>query len=143
MDLAEAIWERYWPRLDSAFIVDFSKACLQHTDPSKGGADVTEGEQLEEKDKKLLELLNPTMPNNFALSSEEIRSLEAFLDDMVEAYNDYGAQYDLFTKCMRLFLFPSFPLFPLFPSSIRCRALRELRGVLHVMTLSLEIGDGM
>ena len=125
---AEAVLDRYWPQLDSSdSILDFAQACSVHTDPRKGNDD------LEEKDKKLLELFHPDVPNEASLSKDEMRSLEAFLDDMAEAYNDYGAQYDFFTKCIRLFLFP------LFPSSIRCRALRELRGVLHLLSVPSEL----
>lgn len=130
LDMAEALLERYWPRLKPfASIAEFSQACLQHTDPSKTKQD----EVLEDKDKKLLELFNPEIPNEVSLSSEEMRSLEAFVDDMAEAYNDYGAQYDFFTKCMRLFLLP------IFPSAIRCRTLRAIRGILHLLTLPTEV----
>jgi len=129
LEMAEAVLERYWPCLDpTVSILEFSHACLQHTDPSKMKSD----EALEEKDKKLLEFFIPEVPNELSLSTEEMRSLEAFVDDMVEAYNDYGAQYDFFTKCARLFLLP------IFPSEIRCRAIKALRGILHLLTLPTE-----
>mmetsp|Transcript_29925 Transcript_29925/g.83545 ORF Transcript_29925/g.83545 Transcript_29925/m.83545 type:complete len:323 (+) Transcript_29925:2-970(+) len=131
LELADTVLERYWPRLERpSSILEFSHACQQHTEPSKKP---NSDDTLEEKDKKLLELFNPEIPNEVALSSAEMRSLEAFLDDMAEAYNDYGAQYDFFTKCMRLFLLP------IFPSAIRCRVLWELRGVLHILTLPAEL----
>jgi hypothetical protein len=127
---AEAVLDRYWPLLDSsASILEFARACALHTDPRKGT------DELDANDKKLLELFDPDIPNEASLTKEEMRSLEAFLDDMTEAYNDYGAQYDFFTKCMRLFLLP------IFPSSIRCRALRDLRGVFHLLSLPTELNN--
>lgn len=130
LELAEALLERYWPRLTAMSIGDYARACLSHTDPSNAKQD-----DLEEKDKKLLEFFEPQTTKDLILSKKEMKSLEAFLDDLVEAYNDYGAQYDFFTKCMRLFLLPSFPV------TIRCRALRDLRGILHLLTLPSEVDN--
>lgn len=59
----------------------------------------------------------------------------AFLEDLATAYRDYGAQYDFFTKCIRVFLLP------MFPSLIRCRGLKELQNMLHLLTLSRETED--
>jgi len=61
--------------------------------------------------------------------------METFVEDLVTAYRDYGAQYDFFTKCIRVFLLP------MFPPSIRCRGLRELENMLHLLTLSKESED--
>jgi hypothetical protein len=137
MDSAEAVLERYWHHLDQPSILDFCKACLRHVEPAKKGDSAeNEDEQLEEeKAKKLLELFSPEAPNELALTSEEMRSLDAFLDDLSEAYNDYGAQYDFFTQCIRLFLLP------VFPSMIRCRTLRELGSMFHLLTLPKEMED--
>jgi hypothetical protein len=143
---AEAVLDKYWLRLegDESSIFEFSKACLEHTNPAKKGGAASkiengadeEEEELDEKDQKLLEMFHPDTKNDdISLSSEEMRSLEAFLDDLCLAYNDYGAQYDFFTKCMRLFLLP------MFPSSIQCRAIGELKGFLHLMTLPVELED--
>jgi hypothetical protein len=142
LEKAEAVLDRYWHQLDQASVlIEFSKACLQHTEPTKKTASSTtenedeEEEELEEKDLKLFELFNPQQTSNVALSSDEMRSLVAFIEDLSTAYNDYGAQYNFFTKCMRLFLLP------VFPSSIRCRTLRELRDMLHLFTLPRELED--
>lgn len=129
---AESLLDLFWSQVVAAktgdVIADFAKECKVHTDPRKKSE-----EDLEDKDRKLLELFDPEVPNEVSLSKEEMRSLEAFLDDMVEAYNDYGAQYEFFTKCVRLFLLP------VFPAAIRCRALRDLRGVLHLLSLPFEV----
>ena len=135
LDTAEAVFDRYWNRLTQASLFEFSNACFQHTEPAKKAETENEGEELEEKDRKLFELFNPDTPNNVALPSKEMRSLESFLEDLSTAFIDYGAQYNIFTKCMRVFLLP------IVPSSIRCRALRDLRGVLHLLTLPSEMED--
>jgi hypothetical protein len=146
---AEAVLDKYWLRLenDESSIFEFCKACLEHTNPAKKGRaasktenggddDEEEEDELDEKDQKLLDMFHPDTKNdNISLSSEEMRSLEAFLDDLCLAYNDYGAQYDFFTKCMRLFLLP------MFPSSIQCRAIGELKGFFHLLTLPVELED--
>jgi hypothetical protein len=133
IDSAEAVLDRYCQKLDDLSIVHFSKACYQHTELPKqtlSGGD----QELEATDKKLLEeLLNhPDSYIGISLSQKEMRALEALLEDLVSAYRDFGAQYAFFTKCMRLFLSP------IFPSSIRCRTLRELRGIIHLLTLPEE-----
>ena len=139
LDTAEAVLDRYVDQLEQASVFEFSQACLQHTQPAKitksssTGNDGEEEVELEEKDKKLFELFNPSQTTNIALSKEEMRSLGAFIEDLSTAYNDYGAQYDFFTKCMRLFLLP------VFPSPIRRRTLRELRDILHLFTLPREM----
>jgi hypothetical protein len=134
VELAEAVFEKYCSQLQYSSLPDFSKACFHHTEPAKKELEKGEDDQPgEEKDKRLLlELLNPDSHRDTSLPPEEMRSLEALLEDMVSAYRDFGAQYSFFTKCMRLFLSP------IFPSSIRSRTLRELRGILHLLTLPEE-----
>jgi hypothetical protein len=136
VDLAEAVVDRYLHRLDRTSVHEFGKACLQHAAPAKKRRGASEEEEkLDEKDQLLMAMFNPESSNDAALSSEEMRSLEAFLEDMSSAYTDYGGQYNFFTKCMRLFLVP------VFPSVIRCRTMQELRGILHLLTLSGESED--
>jgi hypothetical protein len=136
VDSAEAVLDRYLHRLDRTSVHEFGKACLQHTAPAKKRRGANEEEdKLDEKDQLLMAMFSPESSNDAALSSEEMRSLEALLEDMASAYTDYGAQYNLFTKCIRLFLVP------VFPSVIRCRTMQELRGILHLLTLSGESED--
>eukprot|EP00980_Cylindrotheca_fusiformis_P002840 scaffold672_cov126-Cylindrotheca_fusiformis.AAC.41 len=133
-ETAEAVLERYCNQLQHSTLAHFSKACFQHTEPAK--KQTTQGENelpVEENEKRLLEeLLKSESQTNASLPAGEMRALEALLEDMVSAYRDFGAQYAFFTKCMRLFLSP------LFPSSIRCQMLRELRGMLHLLTIPEE-----
>ena len=62
-------------------------------------------------------------------SSATLRSIEALVDDLTDAYLDYGAQYPFFTKCLRLFLANGFP------AKIRCTVIQRLRGALHLLSL--------
>lgn len=133
-ELAEALLERYCSQLQFSSLPEFSKACFQHTEPAKKSIQQGEDDQpLGEKEQKLLDaLLHPDSGSNTSLPAGEIRALEALLEDLVAAYRDFGAQYSFFTKCMRQFLSP------IFPSSIRSSTLRELRGILHLLTLPEE-----
>jgi len=99
-----------------------------------------EEDALEEKDKKLLDDFVTAMnvnSKNCQFSPEQHRAIEAFVEDLTTAYRDYGAQYDFFTKCIRVFLLP------IFPASIRCRALKELENMLHLLTTPKEYEDGI
>ena len=130
MESAEMLLELYIRGIDHSSLYDFSRACFQHTEPSKGEKSSASTDQ----DKELLEkLLNPDSLGGTLLPPGEMRALEALLEDMMSAYRDYGAQYPFFTKCVRLFLSP------VFPSSIQCKALVELRGIHHLLTLPDEI----
>jgi len=80
--------------------------------------------------------LTKSSSNFLSFSPEQHRAIEAFVEDLTTAYRDYGAQYDFFTKCIRVFLLP------IFPPSIRCRALKELENMLHLLTISKEYEDG-
>jgi len=130
-----ALFEKYCSQLDESTLVELSKACILHTEPTKKEVVEADGdESISEKEKALInKLLNPSMKTDINLSPEEVRSLEALLEDVISAYRDYGAQYSFFTKCVRLFLSP------VYPSSIRCRTMQELRYMLHLLTLSDDI----
>ena len=124
-------------------LVNFCRECLAHSTPKnvvkaskEDGEDGNEGDVVDEKDEKLLEdFLNSDDPSTLVsqISPEELRSLEAFVEDMAKSYREYGAQFDLCTKCIRIFLLPCFP------PSIRCRVLQELQGMFHLLTLPKEM----
>jgi hypothetical protein len=143
-ETAESVFDRYWPQLNPSAVAKFKEECLQHTNPSKQhsnaeGTDGNDDEELDDKDMKLFDMLTQTSSSTSSSDSEwsreEFQSTEAFLEDLATAYTDYGAQYPFFTKCMRVFLSPYFP------AKIRLRALRELRGMWHVLTLESETQD--
>mmetsp|Transcript_21093 Transcript_21093/g.23613 ORF Transcript_21093/g.23613 Transcript_21093/m.23613 type:complete len:1291 (+) Transcript_21093:89-3961(+) len=123
-------------------IIDFCQECLDHSgrDTKNAVNNHEEEDALEEKDKKLLDDFVTAMnanSKNCQFSPEQLRAIEAFVEDLTTAYRDYGAQYDFFTKCIRVFLLP------IFPASIRCRALKELENMLHLLTISKEYEDGI
>jgi hypothetical protein len=149
-DPAEAVLNRYLPRLDGESAHHFAMACLEHTEPNKKqhtGASALHkevNEELDDKEKLEKKLASMFLPEESATtgsggdiiwSSQEMKAVEALLEDLLSAYTDYGAQYNFFTKCMRLFLLP------VFPSSLRCRVLNELRGMIHLLTLPDEIEE--
>ena len=133
-------------------VIEFCQECFDHssaghdnknnnslTGSSNGEEDDLNEDAMEEKDKKLLDDFAVAMSGNTNSSitnsqipSEQYRAIEAFVEDLTTAYRDYGAQYDFYTKCIRVFLLP------MFPTSIRCRALKELDNMLHLLTLTKE-----
>lgn len=134
-ETACALFEKYCSQLNETSLSELSEACQSHTEPTKKEVIDPEADQnTNDKEKALLDkLLNhPNSKTIIDLSPEAMRSLEALLEDVISAYRDYGAQYSFFTKCVRLFLSP------LYPPSIRCRAIQELRGMLHLLTLADE-----
>jgi len=144
LNTGEVVLDRYLQNFgcNENDITDFCQECLDHSGHTGKMERSDDGEEahdaLEEKDKKLLDDFANALTINLAdskLSSEQIRALVAFLEDLATAYRDYGAQYDFFTKCIRVFLLP------MFPSLIRCRGLKELQNMLHLLTLSRETED--
>ena len=141
--LVEAVLDIYLRRVDRISVDDFATACLQHSNPTKkeqAESDQQEDIELNENEKKAASLFHKELTTTSAsdysnLSSKQMRALMAFLEDLTSAYTDYGAQYSFFTKCMRIFLLP------IFPSPLRCHVLRELRGMLHLLTLPHEFDD--
>jgi hypothetical protein len=111
----------------------FSQACFDHSQISRNQqvASGTESEELNPEDEKLLSML---LGENES-TTKELRPLIDFVSDLTNAYIAFGAQYEVFTKCIRVFLSVSFP------SRIRCEAIRLLRDVLHLLTLPSEEAD--
>jgi hypothetical protein len=144
-EAGEAIIDRYLKLFGEHEddLVNFCRECFAHSTPktevkatTDDGDDDKEEDVIDEKDEKLLEdFLNNEDPSTLVsqISPEELRSLGAFVEDMAKSYREYGAQFDLCTKCIRIFLLPCFP------PSIRCRVLQELHGMLHLLTLPKEM----
>ena len=135
LESAEALFDMLFRRISKSSIQAFGNACFHHISTTRSHQNETEEEKLDEKDEKLLKMFNPEPIDKVSLSTEELKALDAFIEDLLAAFNDYGAQYDFFIKCMRLFLMS------MFPTSIRCKALKELSGVLHLLTLPGELED--
>ena len=86
------------------------------------------------EEKKVMAILEPSTPNDCGFTSATVRSLEGLLNDLCDAFLDFGAQYPFFTRCIRLFLANGFP------AKIRSMAIQRLRGALHLLSLS-DDGD--
>jgi len=141
MESGEALLDRYLKEFgaNDSDVVTFCQECLCHSAPKNkvgNGEEKEEETALNERDQKVLEdfVNNKDMSTTpHQISKEELRSLEAFLEDMSKSYREYGAQFDFCTKCIRVFLLPSFP------PSIRCRVLQEMDGMVHLLTLPKEL----
>ena len=127
-ELVAALFDRYTEKIrnkeqskKAALGHSFWQACLDHSQLSRSN----EPNEMNAKDEQLFSML---MGQNFT----KMRPLIDFVADIANAYLEFGAQYESFTKCIRLFLSVGFPL------HIRCEAIRSLREVLHLLTLSQE-----
>ena len=56
-------------------------------------------------------------------------ALDEFVNDLCDAFTEYGAQYPFFAKCLRIFLLPGFP------SKIRCGVVKKTSALQHLFTL--------
>jgi hypothetical protein len=119
-------------------VLSFSKQCYRHSEPSnkiKNASHEHFEDNEEVKGKRLLEKFvenEGSSRSHSQIPREELRSLVAFVEDITKSFKEYGAQFDFCTKCIRALLVPAFP------SSLRCRVLQELDGMLHVWTLPEE-----
>jgi len=77
-------------------------------------------------------ILEPATPKDNGFTSSTVRSIEGLVNDLCDAFLDYGAQYPFFTKCLRLFLANGFP------AKIRCTVIQRLRGALHLLSLESD-----
>jgi len=143
LNSGEILLDRYLRNFgcNDSDVVDFCQECLDHSGHSAEKATKTDDEDedaLNGMDKKLLDKFSNALTidlEDSKISSEQMRAMVAFVEDLTTAYRDYGAQYDFFTKCIRVFLLP------LFPSLIRCRGFRELENMLHLLTIAAEFED--
>jgi len=119
------------PKLDQgSFGSEVMLACFQHSqvaDQSHSGDETIS----KEEGRELLDVLHGT-PN---LSSKALRGMQDFVTDLSSAFMEYGAQYEIFVRAIRLFLRPSFP------ATIRCEVLQLLRHVLVLLTIPEEEKD--
>ena len=98
------------------------------TDPS------SQDEAAGNTEKKLQEMLIGEKSSSSAevYSKNEMRALNDFVDDMCNAYIEYGGQYATFTLFMRLFLRHDFP------STVISNVLTKLHPILNVLTIEDE-----
>lgn len=127
--LLEVLFDHYTSKQDEGvpLVESFWRACFDHSQISQKNYS-GESDDMDTKDRQLFSML---MGRQDA-TEKELRPLIDFVADVCKVYLEYGAQYDSFTKCIRLFLSIAFP------SQVRCEATRLLREVLHLLTLAQE-----
>jgi len=135
-ELAEKLLDKYICDLQKeSFGVDFARACVAHTGIAKKKADkILPKDKEEVKSEKLVSQLfdKPNIDITGQFDEWELRALEQFSGELCSAYIEYGAQYDLFTKCVRIFFLPPFP------ARVRGQVMRRLGDVLHLIGLPGE-----
>ena len=117
------------------FGLHFARACVVHTGLGKKKlSKATPKDEEEEKTGKLLShmLGKPIVDSTGQFDEKELRALIEFSGELCEAYIEYGAQYDCFTKCVRVFLLPSFP------AKVRGQTMRKIGDILHLFALPGE-----
>ena len=124
---ANALLDKILPQLAPGFALELMSACFDHSRLKRAFID----DPTDAKDDKLLAVLSGA-PD---ASSKALRALQELSLDLCNAYVEHGAQYEEFTKGIRLLLRPQFP------SKIRCEVLQRLREVSHLLTLETESTD--
>jgi len=122
----------------SSLISEFVKACFQHSRLSKETKQKhSQDEAAGDTEKKLQEMLigEKSSSSTEVYSKDEMRALNDFVDDMCNAYIEYGGQYATFTLFMRLFLRHDFP------STVISNVLTKLHPILNVLTIEDEDKD--
>ena len=127
--LLEALFDRYTTKQDEgvSLVESFWRACFEHSQISQNNPS-GESDDMDAKERQLFSMLMGRQD----VTERELRPLIDFVADVCKVYLEYGAQYESFTKCIRLFLSI------VFPSQVRCEATRTLREVLHLLTLAQE-----
>ena len=117
-------------KLNDGFATAFTQSCFAHSQIAQPPSSKEEGndKEEEEEDQKLLDVMTgATSP-----SSKAQRALGDFSNDLCSAFIEYGAQYEVFVRVMRLQLRPEFP------PGLRCEVLRRLRDVVALLTVPSE-----
>jgi hypothetical protein len=117
---------------------DFIKACFGHSRISKESkkhsskGDVNAQSQTAQK---LYDLLENEEASSDRYSKDELKALDDFVDDLCNAYIEYGGQYSTFTNFIRLFLRHDFP------AKATTTVLARLHPILHLLTIEEEDRD--
>ena len=130
---AELLLDLYIGNTGDSFALEFARACLLHSIRKREKAAKAE----HTNDKPTQDIFSKVLNDREAghgssLDDDETEALLQFLRELCDAYLHYGARYDFFTKCVRLFLHS------VFPPRIKCEAMRHLGGVLSRLSLPGE-----
>ena len=69
------------------------------------------------------------------LSPKYFKAVDDFISDICASFVEYGAQYEIFSKCIRFLLMPDFP------SRNRLLILNRLKDLMHLLTTEEELQD--
>ena len=114
----------------------FVAACYQHSRTTRSKSESNGQTKNDEADEeKLLALFEDKPSSSEEFTTKEVAALADFVGDMCSAYTEYGAQYESLNHCVRLLLRYGFP------PKARIEIIAKLRGLLHLLTLQIEVGD--
>ena len=114
----------------------FVAACYQHSRTTRSKLESNGQAKNDETDEeKLLALFEDKPSSSEEFTAKEVAALADFVGDMCSAYTEYGAQYESLNHCVRLLLRYGFP------SKARLEIIAKLRGLLHLLTLQIEVED--
>lgn len=122
----------------SPLIPAFMNACYQHSKVSQSRhekqKDLETPKSKDEKESEEKLLYGSLNSANQAFSNLEIRSFQDFMQDMMDTFQQYGAQYKLFVLCIRFLLRPGFP------PSVLSKTIQKLKETIHLLTLEEQTG---
>jgi hypothetical protein len=118
----------------STLVNDFIKACFGHSRISKESKkSITMGDVTGQTAQKLHDMLNDGQANiSDEYSKDELKALDDFVEDLCNAFIEYGGQYSTFTNFIRLFLRHDFP------AKVISTVLTKLHPVLNLLTIEEE-----
>jgi len=122
---------------DKTLVNAFIKACFGHSRISKESKkSITMGDVTGQTAQKLHDMLNDKqsiMSDEY--SKDELKALDDFVEDLCNAFIEYGGQHSTFTNFIRLFLRHDFP------SKVISTVLTKLYPVLNLLTIEEEDRD--
>lgn len=125
---------------DSTLVNDFIKACFGHSRISKETKkSIAMGDVTGQTAKKLHDMLNDGQSSMMSdeYSKDELKALDDFVEDLCNAFIEYGGQYSTFTNFIRLFLRHDFP------AKVTSTVLTKLHPVLNLLTIEEEDRDAL
>ena len=122
---------------DPSLVRDFVKACFMHSRVSRESK--SNSYQVVETsgsiENKLQDLLVGDQSSSDGYTTDELRALDDFVDDVCSAYLEYGGQYVTVTHFVRLFLRHDFP------AKVITTVLTKLHPILNALTIEEEEED--
>ena len=120
----------------SALASDYIKACFEHSRLSRESKQTSSRDKgigsTEEALQSLFTTGGEQSLSTGEYSKDELRALDDFVDDLCNAYIEYGGQYAIFTYFIRLFFRHDFP------SKVTTSVLTKLLPILNVLTVEEE-----